>query len=716
MVDFWRHFAGSSEFALRWPALAAGVLAVPVIYQLARRAIEMLRAPRDYGAGVDPIALSRQPIALVSAFLLACAAPLVAISQSAAAPGFVGLAAPLAAYLLIRSLSASGAGQDSIHWWSAVTLVSVAGLYLHPDFGGILAGLGLFTLVWLGAGPVFGWVSRRDARAGAIGLGISAAAIVVLFLPWMVRAGPDPGGAPLSVTSLLTLAPGWLIALAILLFSIGLMYLLRPGDRISGLPMGVLLVAGIAASFGWGVAGAVEDATVASAALPLILIGVAAGPGLLIGLAVQTSAGQASRTPSLLFGMILFSALLIGSGVGLGRVYGSLVSGQTAIRGVAARIATEGDRGDAVLVVSGLAEFALRYYLPGRTIVGLPPATTPRGPAPPVTGVAELLNLLAASHENVWLVRWRPESGDPADIVSRRLRTQREALTDRYLHRDVSVQRYVLAGATFLSDGETAMPIDRSFGGSVRLVGYAVYPEAAEAGGIVEMVLIWRADGGSQAELETTVRLINEAGLEYATVRRPAGYEAYRTTDWPEGRQVVDRYQIPLDPGNPPGRYALQVGLGVPGEIGDADTVAELDVSASDLSADLFVPPIRRGRNFGELRFVGYELPDETAGPGRSLRIVVWWNAPGVPRVDYSLAYRLIDPNGEELRAVLNRGAGNTFATSDWRPNRIVKDVATLSLPDDFPTGTHTLQVGVQIEGSGVGVAPWSTITKIEVQ
>ena len=223
--------------------------------------------------------------------------------------------------------------------------------------------------------------------------------------------------------------------------------------------MGVLLVAGIAASFGWGVAGAVEDATVASAALPLILIGVAAGPGLLIGLAVQTSAGQASRTPSLLFGMILFSALLIGSGVGLGRVYGSLVSGQTAIRGVAARIATEGDRGDAVLVVSGLAEFALRYYLPGRTIVGLPPATTPRGPAPPVTGVAELLNLLAASHENVWLVRWRPESGDPADIVSRRLRTQREALTDRYLHRDVSVQRYVLAGATFLSDGETAVKL-----------------------------------------------------------------------------------------------------------------------------------------------------------------------------------------------------------------------------------------------------------------
>ena len=47
VVDFWRHFAGSSEFALRWPALAAGVLAVPVIYQLARRAIEMLRAPRD---------------------------------------------------------------------------------------------------------------------------------------------------------------------------------------------------------------------------------------------------------------------------------------------------------------------------------------------------------------------------------------------------------------------------------------------------------------------------------------------------------------------------------------------------------------------------------------------------------------------------------------------------------------------------------------------
>lgn len=716
LVDLWRQFAGSSEFALRWPALAAGVLVVPVTYQLARRAIEMLRVRRDYGGGVDPIALSRQPIALVSAFLLASAAPLVAISQSAAAPGFVGLAAPLAAYLLLRALGASGTGRESVSWWSAVVLVSVAGLYLHPDFGGILAGLGVFSLVWLGAGPAFGWISRRDVRAGVIGLGVSAAAIVVLFLPWIFWAGRDPGGAPLSVTSLLTLTPGWLIVLTVVLFAVGLVHLLRLGDRASGLPMGVFLVAGIAAPLGWAVAGGVEDAMVATATLPLILIGVASGPGLLFGLAVQRSPAQDSRTPSLLFGMILLSALLIGSGVGLGRVYGSLVSGQRTIRNVAARIANDGDRRDAVVVVSGLAEFAFRYYLPGRTIMGVPPAAESRGPGPPVSGAAELLNLLAGSHESVWLVRWRPASGDPADIVYRQLRTQREALTDRYVYGDVSVQRYALGGAPFMPDAETATRIDGSFGGSVRLAGYSVYPEAAEAGDVVEMVLIWSAGEGSEAELETTVRLINEAGLEYATVRRPAGYESYRTADWAKGRPVVDRYEIPLDPGTPPGRYSLHVGLGVPGEFGESVPVAELEVTASDLTADLFVPPIRRGRNFGELRFVGYELPSEAAGPGKSLRIVAWWTAPGVPSVDYSLAYRLIDPNGEELRAVLNRGAGNAFATSNWKPNQIVMDVAMLLLPEDFPAGTYTLQIGVQIEGSGVGVAPWSTVTKIEVK
>lgn len=163
----WTHLAGWAslsllgtdfqEFALRWPSAAAGVLAIPVVWALARR-------------------MWGERAGLLAAALLALAPYQVWYAQEARYYTWLVLFATASSYLLYRAFQ----HPRRARLWVGFSLATVLNIYNHP-----LSAL----LVVAGQLPfcLFYGLRRPDRRARIVGLAASGGAIALASLPLALR-------------------------------------------------------------------------------------------------------------------------------------------------------------------------------------------------------------------------------------------------------------------------------------------------------------------------------------------------------------------------------------------------------------------------------------------------------------------------------------------------------------------------------------------------
>lgn len=144
LIHFWSRWVGQSEFALRLPSVLAGVVTLPLLWQLARR----LRLT----AGT----------ALLAALLAATAPVLVYYSQEARMYAFV-VALSVASLLLTHQMTVAPKADQILLYG----LVNWTMLGLHYYSALLIAAEGIFLLVWLGGQrrPLRYWVSNGLALA-----------------------------------------------------------------------------------------------------------------------------------------------------------------------------------------------------------------------------------------------------------------------------------------------------------------------------------------------------------------------------------------------------------------------------------------------------------------------------------------------------------------------------------------------------------------------
>ncbi len=171
LLHGWLRLAGSSDFALRYPSLWMGVLAVPLVSALGRR---LLGRRLGLLAG---LLLTVQPLALW-------------YSQEARMYALATATGVAALWLLAVGLQGRG------RWpWLGYSLAGAATLYTHY-YGGLIVAIGLlFGLVCLWLGPSRNRGGRRlpfFVRSGAVpawpAFAAAEAGIGLLFLPWLPRA------------------------------------------------------------------------------------------------------------------------------------------------------------------------------------------------------------------------------------------------------------------------------------------------------------------------------------------------------------------------------------------------------------------------------------------------------------------------------------------------------------------------------------------------
>ncbi len=189
LLHFWTGLAGESEFAARFLSLFFGVLTIPLLYAIARRALtperapappggtavlraaKRTRAPREAAPVPAPVHWSPGTITGLLAALLAVVSPLYLwYSQEARMYTLITFLLLLSSYCLLRALDHARRA-----WWVSFALANIAAVYTHY-FAFVLI---VFQFLY------YLWRALPKARAGLRAALVSFAAIVVSFLPWL---------------------------------------------------------------------------------------------------------------------------------------------------------------------------------------------------------------------------------------------------------------------------------------------------------------------------------------------------------------------------------------------------------------------------------------------------------------------------------------------------------------------------------------------------
>lgn len=162
LLHFWIKVAGQSEFSLRFPSLAFGVLIVALLYFAGKRL---------FGIKAGLFA------ALVSALSLFY----LAYSQEARMYSLVTLLTLVSSLLLFELVRRARVGKVPNHLWLLYLLFAVASLYIDYSAAFVLIFQNLFVFLWLAITK--GTRLRFLLRWYACQFGI-----LLLYLPWLLMA------------------------------------------------------------------------------------------------------------------------------------------------------------------------------------------------------------------------------------------------------------------------------------------------------------------------------------------------------------------------------------------------------------------------------------------------------------------------------------------------------------------------------------------------
>ena len=543
LLFVWQRLIGSSEFALRFPSAAFGLLTVAIVYAIGRR---FLSAP---GGALAAIFVAVSPY-------------LIFQSQIARSYSMAIAAGAFAALALLRVIE-----QPSLGRWAMYIAASVFALYTHTVMG--LATMGL----------AIGYLVLPSAVRNRIPVGrwlLAHAVIGILFLPWIVR----------SVLLVATPASVWfeeggtfeLIQRMMQSFALGSRPTSGLGD-VAVIAMICLATAGIA--MGWR-----RDAEEKPSRLLALWVLVP----LLLVLAISIWA-PITRDRYLIGAFVPFVLAMIW---GLQVLGAALARGLTGVRfnwlrpaGVAlgaallaapavvalpdyyrkaefihavtirelqSTVKSGASPNLAIVLNFSSADPLFRYYdlAPART-VWVPNASGQRR----LEGEG-LLDELLQGPIAIWLVTY-PYGPAEARYVTPFLDSNAYRIEHRW-YDSIQLIRYFNPAE---EDGAWRT-VDATFTGrdsSIALREYRIRPTDTVSGGAIALDLAWQADTTPNERLKVFVHMVDEAGSVVAQNDAEPKQGQAPTNSWQAGEMILDRYALAIPAHAPAGNYYLNVGL-----------------------------------------------------------------------------------------------------------------------------------------------------------
>jgi hypothetical protein len=246
-------------------------------------------------------------------------------------------------------------------------------------------------------------------------------------------------------------------------------------------------------------------------------------------------------------------------------------------------------------------------------------------------------------------------------------------------------------------------PADANFGHTVRLIGYDVGETAS--GSTLALTLFWEVTDRPPADVTPFVHLEDQWRSRWAqgeTFAYPAG-------QWSAGERIVQRVDVPLPSGTPPGQYRLRVGLFAPDSgdrlprldengryAGDAFAIENVSiVAAGELPAQRPQPPqpiheeVRPG-----LLLLGYQPGPERVPTGEPLGLTLWWQATE-PQPPLVARLELMRPDNTGRILGDTQPVGGTYPFSRWQTPIFLLDPVQIRPSGSTPPGQYRLHLRV---------------------
>jgi mannosyltransferase len=195
----------------------------------------------------------------------------------------------------------------------------------------------------------------------------------------------------------------------------------------------------------------------------------------------------------------------------------------------------------------------------------------------------------------------------------------------------------------------------------------------------------------------------------------PAG-ESRPTTSWKPGEVVFDNHGLLIPPGTPPGSYRRIVGMydaetgqrakladGASGGEGDYISLSPVNVQRAKVPPPLEALPMlnRQSFDFGAITLLGHDrykrgfghAPETPVKPGDLLHLTFYWRANAEPRADWWFDLALTDSNGTPVANLSAPLVSDTYSTTMWQKDEIVRGEHDLQVPADLAPGTYRLSL-----------------------
>lgn len=265
---------------------------------------------------------------------------------------------------------------------------------------------------------------------------------------------------------------------------------------------------------------------------------------------------------------------------------------------------------------------------------------------------------------------------------------------------------YLMAAPVATVQDTIPQNLDANFENIVRLNGYRL--EEAESGTSIPLFLSWQVAGEPAAAIRPFVHLEDSWGNRWSL----ATADAYPAEQWVGGEKIIQRVEVLVPAGTPPGNYRLQVGLFDPvtGERLDlldeegrygGDSIFIEDVLILPGSPPEVLPEAPEGSVETVrpgLRLLGYAQGNEPVATGATLPLALWWYA---EEPQPALSVRLVLTRADNTGVILlnTQPVHETYPFQRWTAPQFVIDEINPRIPVDLEAGTYRLELRLFAEG-----------------